>query len=551
MLRKNLVRFSTALLSVIMLSSILTGCGTTSTQSSGKTEQTLRYNLGAEPKTIDPGITDTIEGLTVVGNTFEGLLRLDNKDNPIAGVAEKWETSKDGLTYTFHLRKNAKWSDGKTVTANDFKYGWQRALDPKTASGYAYQLYYIKNGKAFNTGTAKAEDLGIKVIDDYTLQVTLEYPTSYFLSLTSFPTYSPVRKDIAEKDQTGWCLKPETYVSNGPFKLTSWKSKDSMELVKNKNYWNSKNVKLDKLEFKLLDQPTSYLAAFQAGQLDFIDSPPAEQTPSLIKNGTAKTYPYLGTTYIALNLSPKATSIDPEVAKALSNVKVRKALNLAINRDQLVKNITKGGQKPAAAFVCSGILENKSGKDFRNKNYFKTEGDVKEAKKLLSEAGYPDGKGFPKLTYLYNTSDDNKNIAEAIQDMWRKNLGIDVDLQSQEKKVFMSTRDAKNYLTARANWIADYSDPMTFLDVYVSDGGDNITGYNNPEYDKYVKSAKLETDPAKRMALLHKAEDTLMNDMPIIPLFFSVSVCCTKSYVKNIHKSALGMTLFDNTYIQK
>lgn len=550
MLKKKLIKIATALLSVVVVSSIFTGCGEAK-QTSVNTAQVLRYNLGAEPKTIDPGITDTTEGLTVVGNTFEGLLRLDDKDNPVAGVADKWEISKDGLTYTFHLRKNAKWSDGKTVTANDFAYGWQRALDPKLASGYAYQLYYIKNGKAFNKGTAKAEDLGIKVIDDYTLEVTLEYPTSYFLSLTTFPTYSPVRKDIAEKDQEGWCLKPDTYISNGPFKLTSWKSKDSMELVKNNNYWNSKNIKLDKLQFKLLDQPSSYLSAFTAGQLDLIDSPPAEQTPSLIKQGIAKVYPYLGTTYIALNLTSKAASISPEASKALNNIKVRKALALAINRNQLVQKVTKGGQKPAGAFVSAGIPENKSGKDFRDKNYYKVQGDVKEAKKLLAEAGYPDGKGFPKLTYLYNTSDDNKSIAEAIQDMWKTNLGIDVDLTSMEKKVFMSTRDDKNYLTSRANWIADYNDPMTFLDVYTSDGGDNITGYNNPEYDKYVKDAKLETDPVKRMALLHKAEDTLMADMPIIPLFFSVSVSCTKDYVKNVHKSSIGMTLFDHTYIQK
>lgn len=550
MFKKNLTKFSTALLSVLMLSSVFTGCGATK-QTTGKTEQVLRYNLGAEPKTVDPGITDTTEGLTVAGNTFEGLLRLDDKDNPVAGVAEKWEISKDGLTYTFHLRKNAKWSDGKTVTANDFKYGWERALDPKTGSEYAYQLYYIKNGKEFNSEKGKAEDLGIKVIDDYTLEVTLEYPTSYFLSLTTFPTYSPIRKDIVEKDPTGWFLKSDTYVCNGPFKLTSWKSKDSMEFVKNTNYWNSNSIKLDKLEFKLLDQPTSYLSAFKAGQLDLIDSPPAQETPSLIKQGVAKAYPYLGTTYIALNLSSKASSISPEAAKALSNVKVRKALALAINRKQLVQTVTKGGQKPAAAFVSSGVPEDKSGKDFRNKNYFKPEGDITEAKKLLAEAGYPDGKGFPKLTYLFNTSDDNKSIAEAIQDMWSKNLGITVDLQTMEKKVFMQTRDDKNYLTSRAIWIADYNDPMTFLDVYVSGGGDNITGYNNPEYDKYVQAGKLETDPAKRMALLHKAEDTLMDDMPIIPLFFSVSVCCTKDYVKNVHKSAIGMTLFDHTYIQK
>ncbi|MBV7272095.1 peptide ABC transporter substrate-binding protein [Clostridium sp. PL3] len=528
----------------------LVGCAVKDTAAS-KQDQAIRYNLGAEPKTIDPGLTNTSEGLTVAANSFEGLLRLDEKENPVSGVAEKWEISPDGLKYTFNLRKDAKWSDGKPVKAEDFKYAWQRALDPKVASEYAYQLFYIKNGENFNKGKCKAEDLGIKVIDDSKLEVTLEYPTSYFLSLTTFPTYAPVRKDIVEKDSKAWANKPDTFVCNGPFKMKEWKLKDSINFVKNENYWNAKSIKLDSLQFKLIEQPSSALSAFRAGQIDFMEAPPLQETPNLLKEGIAKVYPYLGTCYVSLNVSSNAQGVDAEAAKALSNPKVRKALALSIDRTQMVQNVTKGGQKPATAFVSNGIMEDKSGKDFRNKDYYKPEGDVAEAKRLLAEAGYPDGKGFPKLSYLYNTGEDNKNIAEALQDMWRKNLGITVEIINQEKKVFMNTRKNKDYLTARGSWIADYSDPMTFLDVWITNGGNNNTGYSNAEYDKKISNAKAEKDPAKRMQLLHDAEDILMNDMPIIPIYFYVSIGCSKDYVKGVHKSPLGMTFFDKAYIQK
>lgn len=544
------IKMGTILMSVMITMTALAGCAGKDNANSKK-DQIIRYNLGAEPKTLDPGLTNTTEGITVAANSFEGLLRLDEKENPVPGVAEKWEVSSDGLKYTFNLRKDAKWSDGKSVKAEDFKYAWQRALDPNIASEYAYQLFYIKNGEAFNKGKAKAEDLGIKVINDSKLEVTLEYPTSYFLSLTAFPTYSPVRKDIVEKDSKAWSNKADTFVCNGPFKMKEWKLKDSINFVKNDNYWNAKSIKLDSLQFKLLEQASSALSAFRAGQIDFMEAPPLQETPNLLKEGVAKVYPYLGTCYVSLNVSPKAKEVSAEAAKALSNPKVRRALALAIDRTQIVQNVTKGGQKPATAFVSTGINEDKSGKDFRNKDYYKPEADVVEAKRLLAEAGYPDGKGFPKLSYLYNTAEDNKNIAETLQDMWRKNLGITVDLINQEKKVFMNTRKNKEYLTARGSWIADYSDPMTFLDIWVTNGGNNNTGYSNPEYDKKVSAAKLEKDTAKRMQLLHEAEDILMNDMPVIPIYFYVSVGCSKDYVKGVHKSPLGMTLFDTAYIQK
>ncbi|SEF84230.1 oligopeptide transport system substrate-binding protein [Caloramator fervidus] len=516
----------------------------------GQTGQTIKYNLGAEPATIDPQLNSAVDGATVIVNCFDGLTRLDANDKPIPAVAERWEISPDQLTYKFYLRKDAKWTDGQPVKAQDFVYAWQRAVDPKTAAEYAYQLWYIKNGEAISEGKMPVDQLGVKALDDYTLEVTLEGPTPYFLSLTAFPTYMPVRKDVVEKDPQGWATKPETYITNGPFKLKEWRPKDALILEKNPNWYNADKVKLQTIEMKMLEDQTSALAAFRTGQLDYIESPPSAEIPNLLKSGEAKVFPYLGTYFYIFNLSPNAEKVDPAAAKAIKDVRVRKAINLAINRKAIVENVTKGGQIPATSFVPNGIPD-ADGKDFKKKDYFPAEGNVEEAKKLLAEAGYPDGKGFPKITLIYNTSQGHQAIAMAIQDMLKKNLGINIELANQEWKVFQKTRDERNYIFARHGWIADYVDPMTFLDMWVSNSGQNNIGYNNPEYDKKIAAAKKEADPAKRMQLLHEAEDILMNDMPLVPLYYYTNIACVKDYVKDVHKSVLGFVYFENAYIQK
>ncbi|WP_027308600.1 peptide ABC transporter substrate-binding protein [Caloramator sp. ALD01] len=550
MLRKKAAKFLTLALTAVLSVSLFAGCAKSGKEGEKKAEQVIKYNLGSEPKTLDPALNSAVDGATVIVNTFVGLTRLDAKDQPVPGVAEKWDVSADGMTYKFYLRKDVKWSDGKPVTAKDFEYAWKRALAPETAAEYAYQLYYLKNAEAYNTGKGKAEDVGVKALDDYTLEVTLEYPTPYFLSLTAFPTYMPVRQDIVEKDKEKWATNPETYIGNGPFKLKEWKIKEAIILEKNPNYFDAANVKLDRIEIKMIDDQNTALTSFQQGELDFIESPPTQQIPTLLSQGVAKVYPYLGTYFYVINLTDKADQIDAAAAKALKDVRVRKALTLAIDRKALIETVTKAGQQPATSFVPSGIIM-ADGKDFKNKDYYKAEGDVQEAKRLLAEAGFPDGKGFPKITVMYNTSAGHQNIAQAIQAMWKENLGIDVELANQEWKVFQSTRNKKEYLIARHGWIGDYNDPMTFLDMWTSKSGQNDAGYNNPEYDKKVDAAKRESDPVKRIQLLHEAEDILMNDMPVIPLYYYVNVACIKDYVKDVHKSPLGFVYFDRAYVQK
>lgn len=525
--------------------SLFSGCA-----KGGGAGQTIRYNLGAEPETIDPQLNSAVDGATVIVNCFDGLTRLDANDKPVAAIAEKWDISADGLTYKFYLRKDAKWTDGQPVKAQDFIYAWQRALDPATASKYAYQLYYIKNGQAINEGKMPVDQLGVKALDDYTLEVTLEAPTPYFLSLTAFPTLMPVRKDVVEKDPQGWATKPETYISNGPFKLVEWRQKDAIVLEKNPNWYNADKVKFSRIEMKMLEEATSALAAFRTGQLDFIEAPPQAEIPNMVKTGEAQILSNLGTYFYIFNLSPNAEKIDPAAAKAIKDVRVRKAIALAIDRKALVENVTKGGQIPATSFVPNGIPD-ADGTDFKKKDYFPAEGNVEEAKRLLAEAGYPDGKGFPKLTLIYNTGQGHQAIAMAIQDMLKKNLGINIELANQEWKVFQKTRNDKNYIFARHGWLADYVDPMTFLDMWVTNGGQNNIGYSNPEYDKRIEAAKKEFDQAKRMQLMHEAEDILMEDMPLIPLYYYTNVVCIKDYVKDVHKSALGFVYFDYGYIEK
>ncbi len=550
-------------MTAIMTCTLFAGCGNDDKKvdknEPGKTaeetvEQKIVYNLGADPKTIDPQLNSAVDGSTVIHNAFEGLMREDADGKIIPAVAEKYELSDDGTVYTFHLRDNAKWSDGKPVVAGDFEYAWKRALNPAVAAEYGYQLFYIKNGAAYynkekiGDKEATAEDVGVKAIDDKTLEVTLEAPVPYFLSLAAFPTYFPVREDIVEGNQEKWTLSPETYISNGPFKMSEWKQKESITFVKNENYWNADSVKLETLEMKLIDDEVTYLNAFKSGEIDVIEAPPQAEIPTLIAEGTAKIYPYLGTYFYCINLSEEGKKIDAAAYEALSKPKFREALSLAIDRKLIVDKVAQGGQVPAQSYVPAGIVDS-AGIEFQKK-YFEPTADIEKAKALLAEAGYPNGEGAPTITFTFNTSAGHQNIAQAIQDMWKTNLGINVELKNEEWAVFQETRNNFQFSIARHGWIADYNDPMTFLDMWVTGNPQNNAGYSNAEYDKLIADAKVELDDAKRTELLHKAEDIFIKDMPIIPIYSYTNVLCIKPKVKGTVKSALGQMNFIGAYVE-
>lgn len=531
--------------------SVLTGCGGSKTADKGSApggdKQELVFNLAADTKTLDPGLNQSVDGAIIAVNAFEGLAKLDDKDKAIPGQAEKWEVSPDGLKYTFHLKKDLKWSNGDPLKASDFEYAWKRVLNPETASEYSFQMLYIKGGAEYNTGKGTADQVGVKAIDDTTLEVTLAAPCSYFLELTAGPTYMPVNQKIVEANKD-WANDVKTLVSNGPFKFTEYKIKDQIVLEKNENYSDKANIKLNKITMKMVTEPTSAWASYKQGQFDMVYDVPSTELEAAVKDGSATQFEDLSTDYININISDKAKEINPDAAKVLSDIRIRKAMSLAIDRAAITENVIKNHPTPAHSFVPPSILD-PDGKTFASKEYFAPKGNVEEAKKLLAEAGYPDGNGLPQFTILYNPEGINNEIYQPIQDMLKK-AGFNVELQTQEWKVFQTTRTNKQYLVARGGWTGDYIDPMTFLDMFVPESAQNDPGYNNPKYTELIHNAKIEADVKKRSEMLHQAEDVLMADMPIIPLWHTKQTRGIKSYVKGVRVSPLRFIYFDKAYIE-
>lgn len=531
--------------------SVLVGCGGAKTGDKGAAtagdKQELVFNLAADTKTLDPGLNQSVDGAIIAVNAFEGLAKLDNKDKAIPGQAEKWEISPDGLKYTFHLKKDLKWSNGDPLKASDFEYAWKRVLNPETASEYSFQMLYIKGGSDYNTGKITADQVGVKAIDDTTLEVTLEAACPYFLELTAGPTYMPVNQKVVESNKD-WATDVKTLVSNGPFKFTEYKIKDQIVLEKNENYSEKDKVKLNKVTMKMVTEPTSAWASFKQGQFDMTYDVPSTETEAALKDGSAVQFPDLSTDFVDINVSDKAKEVNPDAAKVLSDVRIRKAISLAIDRTAITQNVIKSHPTPAYSFVPEGIPD-ADGKNFTTKKYFDPKGNVEEAKKLLAEAGYPDGQGLPQMTILYNPEGINGEIYQPIQDMLKK-AGFNVELQTQEWKVFQTTRTNKQYVMSRGGWTGDYVDPMTFLDMFVPESAQNDPGYNNPKYTDLIHQAKKEADAKKRMDMLHQAEDMLMEDMPIIPLWYAKQTRGIKSYVKDVRVSPLRFIYFDRAYIE-
>jgi oligopeptide transport system substrate-binding protein len=512
-------------------------------------EKVLRTNFVSDPVTIDPSVTTEISSAQVIVNCFEGLMGYDADGKLVPAAAESYTVSDDGLVYTFKLRGDGVWSNGDPVKASDFAFAWKRILAPETAADYASEFYYIKNGQKYNAGELAADEVGVRVIDDSTLEVTLESPTGFFLDLTTIFFYMPENEKIVSANPE-WTLDAATYVGNGPFKLREWRPKDRIIIERNDKFRGASKVKLDKVEFRILTDANSTLSTYEAGDLDVADSNiPAAMIPTLIAEGKARTVPYLATVWMHFNVSDNAMEYDPVQAKATLDPNVRKALNLAIDRTVLVKNITRGGEKPATSFVPYGII-GRDGKEFKNKDYFKPEGDVAEAKRLLAEAGYPDGKDFPPLTYIYGDFGVNGEIAQAVQAMLKTNLNVTLNLESMEYGVMLNRRGKKNrqYIMAYHRWIGDYVDPSNFLTIltYV-----DSLNHNNPKYDETIAKAQVTVDPIERYKILHDAEDILMDDMPFLPLYYMTNTIMVRDYVKGYKKDILGYIQFKEVNLEK
>ena len=545
----KLKKLCAVVLAATLATSLFIGCGDSSSNSgSSSSNQQLVFNLGEDPETMDPTLNNSSGAGTMILNAFEGLMVLDENDQPVEGTAESMEVSEDGLVYTFKIREDAKWSDGEAVTADNFKYSWLRALNKETAAEYAYQLFYIKNAEKFYNGEATAEEVGINVIDEKTLEVTLETPTAYFPQLLAFTTYVPLREDIVSANPEGWATNPETYVSNGPFKLVQWDMKDQLVFEKNGNYWDKDSVKLESLTFKLVTDDTTAYSELKAGNFDMVNSVPTNEIEPGIEEGLVHVNPKLGNYYFAINVG-KQDTLSEDVKEVLNNKLVRQALNLAIDRQEIIDNVGKAEQIPAYSFVPQGITD-ENGNDFASKEYYDPsdmEGNIAKAKELLKEAGYENGNGIPTIELMYKSEGAHKDICQIIQQNWEE-IGVNVELTNQEWAVFLNTRQQGDYQIARHGWIGDYIDPMTFLDLWVTGGGNNDCGFSNARYDELIAAAKVETDSAKRLEMLREAEDILMDEMPILPIYYYTTVTAANENVKGVRISTLGKISFKYAY---
>ncbi|MDD2554579.1 MAG: peptide ABC transporter substrate-binding protein, partial [Desulfotomaculaceae bacterium] len=447
--------------------------------------------------------------------------RYDENQEIKPAIAESWQISEDGLIYTFKLR-DAKWGNGEPIKAQDFVFSWLRALAPETASEYAYQLFYVQGAEDYNNGSGKKEDVAIKALDDKTLQVTLAKPTPQFLGLTAFYTLYPVYEKSVQ-DNDNWFTEPAKYMGNGPFKMVSWEHNQKIVLEKNLSYWDAANVKLNKLEIYLIDSVDTGFNMSKTGQLDFQDDLPVQEITAMKDNKELQIAPDASIYFYRFNVT----------RKPFDDVRVRKALAMAIDRKQLVDNVLMAGEKPAFAFVPFGFKE-ADGKDFRQSTGDLFDEDLTQAKKLLAEAGYLEGKGFPKATILFNTNENHKKIAEAIQQMWKKNLGIEVSLQNTEWQVYLDRENSADFEIARAGWSPDYLDPMSFIDMFVTKGGNNKTGWGKAEYDGLVAEANSTSDQKARMEAMRKAEKILMDEMPVMPVYFYTNASLIKENVKKV-----------------
>ncbi len=477
----------------------------------GNRLQILHKGNGPEVQDLDPHLVNGVGAFSVIRALLEGLVSEDPHDlHPIPGVAESWEISPDGKLYTFHLRKEARWSNGEPVTSHDFLNSYRRILSPAIASPVAYMLYPVVNAQEFNGGKlTKFDDVGFRAPDDATLLIALTNPTPYFLSLLNHYSWYPVHLPTIEKYGPGYergsrWTRPGRFVGNGPFTLEEWRINSRIRVKKSASYWDAATVALHEIVFHTIDSNDVEERAFRSGQLHLTDSIPVNRIERYRRDrpDLLRIDPYLGTYFFRVNVT----------RPPLDNRLVRRALAMSIDRQAIVERVWRGGQVPAAFFTPPDTAGYTSASSIPY--------DPAQARKLLAQAGYPDGRGLPSIDILFNTSENHKLTAEAVQQMWRANLGADVTLTNQEEKVYFEARARMAYQIYRSTWIGDYIDPNSFLDLWITGGTNNVTGWSNPEYDRLIAAAGETSDQAQRYDAFQRAEAILLEEAPILPIFF-------------------------------
>jgi oligopeptide transport system substrate-binding protein len=471
---------------------------------------------GGEPESLDPALVTGQVEIRAVRGLFEGLTRLDPKTaRPIPGLAESWGISPDGRSYTFHLRTNLTWSTGEPINASDMVYSWIRALNPATASEYAGQLFFLKNAEDFTDGKIKDPTLvGVHAPDPLTLRVELNHPTPFFLDICAMPVACVVPRQTIEKCGDRWLMAKPLPVS-GPYELVCWRLNDKVRLRKNPRYWDAANTQSDLIDILPVGSANAALSFYERGEADIVwDAAliPAGLLDVLLKRPDFHTFICLDTYFFRFNVTRKPFD-DP---------RVRQALALAVDKERIVKKITQGGEQPASHLVPDGTA-----------NYTSPEGlgyDPARARKLLAEAGYPGGRGFPRFQYLFNASAGggskiHEKIAVELQQMWRDELGIQMDLRQVEWAAYLNAQSQLDYDLSRSSWVADYNDANTFLGLFTSNDGNNRTGWKNAQYDELIRRANQEPDLKMREKYFQQAETILVRDeVPIVPIYFYVGI---------------------------
>ena len=499
----------------IFLVAILYGCGSSvSPVDQGLIDQVMHIGNGSEPQGLDPHIVTGVPEHHLLITMCEGLT-ISNPEGGanLPGMAESWEISEDGKTYIFNIRKDAKWSNGDDFLAEDMVWSWMRVLTPSLGSQYPDMLYYVVGAEEFNTGAiTDFSKVGVKAIDAKTLEVKLNNPTPFFLGLLSHYSTWPVHKETVLEfgeidDRQGLWTRPGNFVCNGPMNLKSWELNKKIIVEKNPLYWDADQVKLNQMHFYPVSDINTEERMFRAGQLHLTSTVPSQKCGVWREEGNPnlRIDPYMGTYYYRANVN-----VEP-----LNNAKVRKALTYSIDREKLTEKVTQCGQIPAYSFTPPGAAGYNPDTEIPY--------DPELARQLLSEALEEEGisgiEDFPVLQILYNTSEDHRKIALTIQQMWQQNLGINVELENMDWKVYLSRQNSMDYQISRAGWIGDYEDPNTFLDIMRTGRGNNRTGWSNQKFDELVGKANATADQEERYRLLGEAEKILIDELPIIPVY--------------------------------
>ncbi|MDE0839194.1 MAG: peptide ABC transporter substrate-binding protein [Kiritimatiellae bacterium] len=529
---------------ILVLALVVTGCGRKETPAdAGIRDQVLHFGNSSEPQDLDPHVVTGVTEHNILVALLEGLVSEDPVTlAPLPGVASSWELSEDGTVYTFHLREDARWSNDDPVTAEDFVFSYKRMLNREMGSPYGDMLYCLNGAEAYHKDknqTTDFKNVGVRAADPHTLVLTLGSPTPHFLSLLNHFAWFPVHPGTIRAFKaettiaTGW-TRPPNFVGNGPFVLTRWSSNDRIVVEKSSTYWDRENVRLNAIHFHAIGDHNAEERAFRSGQLHVTGTVPIDRLAFYAKHNpdVLRIDPYLGCYYYLINVN-----IEP-----LTDPRVRRALSMSIDREKLVRYVTKGGEDPAFHFTPPNTAGYTADAGVRF--------DPAGARALLADAGYPEGQGLPPIPLLYNTSDAHATVAQAVGRMWEKTLGITIELQNMEWKVYLNKTQTKQYSLARAGWIADFEDPSTFLGLWVTDAGNNRAGWSNAAYDALIRDSALTVDPEKRNAIFKKAEAILMEESPIIPLYFYRSKTLLHRAVREWHPTLLDHHPYKYVYLE-